>query len=296
MKKKFLILIVIFLAQCENYYTKNKLKEKTNSAFIYQIFNQPKPTTNSPPPLPQEDLGAKFGILGDSWTNFIQFSQTDLKLQLETRGFRILGNAIQGLTLNSALAQNLHRNTIDQAGKNIKYMIISLSGNDLLGNINAYIGVSPGGASLNTRIVTIQSNLQTMIFDGNNYKKTKYGGNNLIWILHGYDYINQTMPVCSIATPITQSMNNWGTVQGLSLADMNFLSLNGFNSLNTMMQNIASGSSGEVYYIDLRSTLGGPPNSSLANMIDCIHPNQTGFNLLGNKYANSIFQIVGQDR
>ncbi len=291
--KKFIYLVFLFLTYCKVEAPKNNLKE-ISLGLVLQNSNLG--ITDSNPTIQQNYL---FGILGDSWTDmsFSPIPVTDLRANLTTRGFRLIGDTLAGRTLATAISQNLHRNVIDQTGKNIKYMIVSLGGNDYQANLNQYIGVHVNmGSNINTRIATIQTNLNQLINDGNSYKISKYGGGKLIWIIHGYDYPNTTMTTCSVANPIFQSYQAWGISQGVSIQDVNYVATPGFDALNTMYSNLASSSDGTVKYVNLRATLGGPPQSIVANMIDCIHPNTQGFNLITNKFVNSIAPFIGTDR
>lgn len=295
-------IFTIFFFNCNVFFNLDTQKNGKNREILGALLlsssaNATSSSQGTSQTTPQSQTSFRFGIVGDSWTNFGSAGVSDLRVQLANRGYQMTGTTTAGITLSTALSQNLHRRAIDSAGNTIKYIIVSLGGNDYQNNLTAYINASVnGGTAVTARIATIQSNLNTMINDGNSYKISRYGGGNLIWILHGYDYPNVTVPLCTIATPITSSYTTWGTSLGASVADVNYVATTGFNALNTMYQNVASASGGSVRYINLRGTLGGPPNSNSASMFDCIHPNTNGFNLIANAFVSVMTTFTGTDR
>jgi hypothetical protein len=291
------IFLILLLLQCNPTSDSKKKRNLLNGLIILNSQKSPSPNAEFVPIPPLIPLSTKFGIVGDSWTDFALAGVQDLRAQLSSRGYKISGTSTAGLRLSTALSQNLQRTAIDQAGSNIKYMIISLGGNDYQANLSDYIGVNTsGGVATNARILTIQNNLNIMIADGNSYKISKYGGGNLVWILHGYDYANILKNFCTVASPFTQSYQTYIVSLGASIADSNYVSINGFNALNSMMLNLANASSGMIRYIDLRGTLGGPPNSTSSSMYDCIHPTTAGFSLITDKYILGLNSISGSDR
>ncbi|MDX1961447.1 MAG: SGNH/GDSL hydrolase family protein [Leptospiraceae bacterium] len=225
----------------------------------------------------------KFGMIGDSWTDLVLGTDAieSLRVQLEKyHGYKIIGSTLGGQLLETALKQNLHFKVIEEAGPDIKYMLLSLGGNDILGNISRYNGRIEEEKAI--RFSTIRSSLSQMIQQGNAYKVSKWGGAPLIWMIHGYDYANPDVPSLSGSTFCRQTLLD----AGFTTSTIETLSKN-LDDLNSLYIQITT-TEPQLKYIDLRRTLGGPPYSNPANMFDCIHPNSIGFRIIGERYAKAI--------
>src|SRR5688572_30602235 len=73
--------------------------------------------------------GAKFGMVGDSWTDlFLGFDYVrTLRQQLEQDyGYNIIGATLGGTTMEDITIRNSHIQVIETAGPDIKYMLLSL--------------------------------------------------------------------------------------------------------------------------------------------------------------------------
>ncbi|MEQ9365622.1 MAG: hypothetical protein RIF32_15360, partial [Leptospirales bacterium] len=153
----------------------------------------------------------------------------------------------------------------------------------LLDNINDYGNAADPNTVLAARLDVYEANLRSMIAQGDFLKIRQYGGEPLTWILHGYDYANpEKVTGCNLTTG------------GFSLDQKNTLFQNTLDQLNSRQQAIAA-STTNVRHIDLRGTLGGPPTSAAGLKIDCIHPNDPGFELVASRYAASL-QLITPER
>lgn len=222
----------------------------------------------------------RFGMVGDSWTDFgfgIQI-QRDLRDWLvASHGYNMTEVVLAGQTLEADLnrARGFQR-VIESAGPNLKFMLISLGGNDLLDNINDYGNAVDPNTVLFTRLDIYEANLRSMIAQGDFLKIQLYGGEPLTWILHGYDYPNPAKVTgCNLTTG------------GFTETQKETLFQNTLDQFNIRQQAIAA-SMTNVLQIDLRGTLGGPPTSASGLKIDCIHPNDAGFEIVASRYATSL--------
>lgn len=247
--------------------------------------------------------GVKFGMVGDSWTDLLygtNFIET-LRIQLEKyHNYKIVGATKGGETIQGVMALNSHLKVIDEAGPNLKYMLISLGGNDVQGNPGAY---STNGfiTEKNTRFTTYKNNLKQMILTGNTYKVSKYGGTPLIWIIHGYDFAspdNEKVPSSTTTCRTTLKAAGWSDAQ-IDGTDTQFNLPTTFNQFNDLLRNLTSE---EPYlrYIDLRYTLGASSSNKFQSnpnlYFDCIHPNDVGFRILGEKYAKAVEGLTNNER
>ena len=66
------------------------------------------------------------------------------------------------------------------------------------------------------------------------------------------------------------------------------------NEFNARQKHLAS-INPDLYYFDLRGTLGGTQTSNQALKFDCIHPNDIGFQMIAARYAANL-QLVTQER
>ena len=226
----------------------------------------------------------RFGMVGDSWTDFAYGLevQHDLRDWLtEDHGYQITDAVLAGQTLSGDLheARGFQR-VIEKAGPELKYMLLSLGGNDLLANISAYENAATRDAIIANRFDTIESNLRSMIYQGNSIKQGLYGGTGLVWIIHGYDYANPAkVAFCDLSST------------ALTTAEKEALMQNLLDRYNTRLLNI-SAAVPELHYIDLRGTLGGPPVSDPNLKLDCIHPNEVGFRMVTNRYVEALRLIT----
>ncbi|MCR9145237.1 MAG: SGNH/GDSL hydrolase family protein [bacterium] len=229
----------------------------------------------------------RFGMVGDSWTDFglgIQI-QRDLRDWLEvSHGYNMTEVVLAGQTLEADLnrARGFQR-VIERAGPELAYMLISLGGNDLLDNINEYGSAADPNTVLDARLNAYEANLRNMIAQGDFLKIQMYGGEPLTWILHGYDYANpEKVSGCNLTTG------------SFSAAQKDTLFQTNLDQYNIRQQAIAA-SMNNVLHIDLRGTLGGPPTSNPGLKIDCIHPNDPGFEIIASRYAAGL-QLITQER
>ena len=249
--------------------------------------------------------GVKFGMVGDSWTDLLygtNYVET-LRVQLEKYyDYKIVGSTRGGETLGGALNLNSHLRVIDEAGSSIRYMLLSLGGNDLQGNVGGY---KTNGiiTEKSNRLKTYKANLKQMIASGNAYKISKYGGDPLLWIIHGYDFASPDNEINPAST--TTCRTTLKNVGGFTDAQINGTDPSGlglpqlFNEYNDTLKTVTTE---EPYlkYIDLRYTLGASASnnySSSPNLYgDCIHPTSVGFRILGEKYANAIMGLTKNER
>jgi lysophospholipase L1-like esterase len=234
---------------------------------------------------------SQIGMIGDSWKDIIvgyPLIET-LRIQLEkNHGYQITGATLAGQTLEAALTTGLQYQVIDQAGANLRVIILSLGGNDIQANLKDY--TTNLESTRSARFNSIKINLKRLIQTGNAYKTAKFGGEPLKWIIHGYDYSNPNMPA-------VESVSNEGCNARFISAGFNSSSVIEFsstqlNAYNELLRSILS-EEPSLYYVDLRQTLGGPPISQADLMFDCIHPNNLGFQLLGNRLSTLISPITG---
>lgn len=225
--------------------------------------------------------GVKYGILGDSWTDLalgVPLIES-LRVQLEKNyNYKMVGSTLAGQTMATVYNTAIYTKVIDDAGPDIKYMLLSLGGNDLQGNPSAYVGRF--AAEKQARFNAVQNTLLNLIRSGNAYKVQKYGGAPLLWIIHGYDFPNPDVVSAAGSTGCRSTLKS----AGFTDADVNTLEVDGLSDYNNMLRNITTWEP-QLRYIDLRGTLGGPP-SLAGNMWDCIHPNTGGFSLIAKRYVS----------
>ena len=249
--------------------------------------------------------GVKFGMVGDSWTDLIYGSKVveTLRVQLEKyHGYKIVGATKAGETLAGVLSLNTHIKVIDETGPSIKYMLISMGGNDIQGDVGAY--KTNGFLTEKTnRLATFKSNLKKMIVTGNAYKVSKYGGDPLLWVIHGYDFASPDNEINSSST--TTCRTTLKTTGGFTDAQVNGTDSSGlglpqlFNEYNALLYTVTTE---EPYlrYIDLRYTLGASASnyymSTPSLYGDCIHPTSVGFKIIGEKYATAVKGLTNDER
>lgn len=227
----------------------------------------------------------QFGMVGDSWTDLAAGVPliVDLHDQLEhAYGFRMTTSNLAGLTLKAEWeTRRGFEQVIRKAGPNIRYILLSLGGNDIIGAPGAYS--LDAQTTLDTRLLAYDTRLRLLITNGDLLKQSLYGGQPLIWIIHGYDYPNpQIDPTCVDTYTGTTPARN----------DLPRFMVDGFNQklqyLTTQIPNLR--------YIDGRRTLGGPPTSADALMFDCIHPNDAGFVQYAAAYVAKLDLLTGGAR
>ncbi|MDF3820965.1 SGNH/GDSL hydrolase family protein [Leptospira sp. 96542] len=235
---------------------------------------------------------ARVGIIGDSWTDYalgLEIVET-LRTRLENdHGYQFAGATLGGRTLSAAVGQGLQFQVIDEAGADIKTIIISLGGNDLQANIAEFVGnVDAVQAS---RFAKIRTDLKHMVQTGNAYKLSKFGGQPITWIIHGYDYPN---PYMNVVRGNSGCKTLFDQV-GLNVPDAAIFARDQLDGLNNTFLSIAN-EEPTLLYVDLRRTLFGPPSSQAEFMTDCIHPNNLGYKLLADRFALTIYPITNIGR
>jgi lysophospholipase L1-like esterase len=272
-----ILIFVIFFSHCDT--KKEYLDDVTLNFACYSlaVCNHSQPS--------------RIGMIGDSWTDLLvgyPLVET-LRIQLEkNHGYQITGATLGGQTLSSALKEGLQYQVIDQSGAGVHVILLSLGGNDLQANLREYYtNLDSARAS---RFNSIKTNLKNLIQTGNAYKISKYGGSPVKWIIHGYDYTNPNM------TPVIPDADE-GCISKFTSAGFNVSSVIDFSytqldAYNEFLRGILA-EEPSLYFVDLRGTLGGPSISRADLMFDCIHPNNLGFQLLGNRLSTLISPITG---
>jgi hypothetical protein len=236
--------------------------------------------------------GSKFIMLGDSWTDLlfgvpaIQTLRTHLEMDYN---YRIIGATIGGQELNRVLSSGLHIQSIDQAGAEAKYVLLSLGGNDLQARPQNY--AADHESELNRRFQELETNLRNLILSGNAHKMNKYGGDPLLWIIHGYDYPNPDNTGGLSSTSCRPTL----LAAGIQDADVQRFTSDSINRYNDFLFSLTYKYS-DLRYIDLRRTLGGPPYSPANLMVDCIHPSSVGFKMLTDQYVSKMKVWTGDDK
>lgn len=289
MIKKFLLTTWIFFLGLSNCDSQKKeslvLNDKQFACYVLAICS--------------EERGVKFGMVGDSWTDLLYGTNVieTLRTQLEKyNNYKLVGATLGGETIAGAITKGSHFRVIDNAGPGIKYMLLSLGGNDLQGNPKAYVdnGFITEKVS---RMALFKKNLSDMIVAGNAYKTSKYGGDPLIWVIHGYDFASVDNGTTTTCRPTLISAG-W-TNEQINGTDTSFSLPGTFNEFNEMLKSMTAQ---EPYlrYIDLRFTLGasvGNNYTSSSNLyIDCIHPNSIGFRIIGEKYVKFVQGYTNNER
>ena len=225
----------------------------------------------------------RFALIGDSWTDFglgLQVQRDMRDWLVASHGYNLTAVTLAGQTLEGDLnrARGFQR-AIEKAGPDLKYMLISLGGNDMLDNINEY-GTTGVSTVTTARLEAYEANLRSMIAQGDFLKVQMYGGPPLTWVLHGYDYANpEKVTFCNLTTGGFSESQKQTLFQGI------------LDQFNARQQAIAA-SMTNVRHIDLRGTLGGPPVSASGLKTDCIHPNDPGFELITNRYVTGLELIT----
>lgn len=279
MKKILAVLLLIVFQNCD---TRKKITDGLEVQLFCSVFASCSSTAVR---------GVKFGMIGDSWTDLLFGTNVieNMRYQLEKyHGYQITGSTLGGQTLANAVKAGLQFKVIDEAGPSIKYMLLSLGGNDLQGNPSAYAGNI--AAEKAKRFSQIQDNLLSMVNSGNFYKQNKWGGDPLTWIIYGYDYPNPDIPSIQDSTSCRPTLKS----AGFTDTDVDTLVVSTLNDYNVFLSQMIAKSI-YIRYVDLRGTLSGP-YSQKQYMYDCIHPNSAGFRLLGNRYAETLKGLTNNER
>ncbi len=234
----------------------------------------------------------RFGIIGDSWTNLLFGTNSieTIREQLEKyHGYKLIGSTIGGQTLENALRLGFHYKTIDEAGSEIKYMLLSLGGNDLQRNPKEF--VQNFQETKLKRLEKIQNYLIQMIQTGNLHKRNKYGGASLLWIIHGYDYLNPEIYTYENATSCRITLQKVGFTDE-QIDKFTITTLDDYNELLKNLTFIEP----SLRYIDLRGTLIKDKFANPEYMFDCIHPNSIGFSLITQKYVKILEGYTNSER
>lgn len=279
MNRLFLIIILFFTYHCDS--RKGPTNDVLANLACYS-FSQCGETR----------FGTKFGMLGDSWTDLLGGVPLIDSLNTHLRndhGYRITGANLGGRTLKQVLEQGLHLQVVKDAGADLKFVIISMGGNDLQGNVSTYKPDIQGEKV--RRLALMESGLKELVNSMNYEKSSKYGPGNLIYFIHGYDYPNPD----NYNSVSTTSCRRTLLAEGFAATEIDSILLDALNSYNSILGNLTT-QLPNFNYIDLRGTLGGPPYSNKDYMYDCIHPTSAGFSLLANKLNTGIQTVAGGEK
>jgi hypothetical protein len=289
MIKNFLLIALFLFSGISNCDSQKKeslvLNDKQFACYVLAICTQ--------------ERGVKFGMVGDSWTDLLygtNFIET-FRIQLEKyNDYKIVGATLGGETIAGAISKGSHLRVIDNAGSSIKYMLLSLGGNDIQGDPGAY-KTNGFTTEKNSRFTLYKQNLRNMIATGNAYKISKYGGEPLLWIIHGYDFAspdNGSSTTCR-STLITAGY----TTEQINGTDTSFSLPGTFIEFNELLKTMTT-EQPYLRYIDLRYTLGATVannyTSTASLYLDCIHPNSVGFRIIGEKYATILKGYTNNER
>lgn len=228
-----------------------------------------------------------FGMVGDSWTDFALGLPvlSDMYDQLtEVHGYNITASNLAGLTLRTEWeSRRGFEKVIYSGGPTLRYMLLSLGGNDLIASEGEYSG-NPE-IIVEARLASYESRLRVLITNGDLLKQSLYGGEPLTWIIHGYDYLNPRVE--------DSCVDNYS--QGASSITRNQLPEYVLTAFNDRLQYLTT-QIPNLRHIDARGTLGGPPYSHADLMFDCIHPNNEGFAMYTAAYAAQLQLLTGGAR
>jgi hypothetical protein len=293
MKNKYLLITFILflgLSNCDSQKKNNLLfNDKQFACYVLAICS--------------EERGVKFGMIGDSWTDLLfgtNFIET-LRVQLEKyHGYKLIGSTQGGETIDGVLKKGSHLRVIDKAGPSLKYMLISIGGNDLQRDPEDFI-TNEFETEKTYRLNKYKKDLKNMIASGNAYKLSKFGGEPLLWIIHGYDFASTDNEVLESSTTTCRTTlleAGWTDAQINGTDLVNSLP-NSFNEFNELLRNTTTEEPG-LRYVDLRYTLGASASNNYSSnpslYIDCIHPNSVGFRILGEKYAKILQGYTNNER
>jgi len=269
--------IVVLMTSCDT--RKHSLSDPVNHFFCYSFAL-----------CPEQPVGTRFGIIGDSWSNLIGGIPA-LRTFLESKyGYRLTGFTVASLQIQHVLRNSFHYSLIDRAGPDLHYMILSLGGNDLLYNYPPY----SANLAADRKILfdQIKRDLLTLVRTGNSYKKMKWGGKDLIWFIHGYDYGDpfNALSNVGLVDGCAVHIATYGYPQSIIQKEV----ITNLDLLNEAMRSAAL-EEPSLHYIDLRGTLGGPPGKR-GLLLDCIHPNMIGFEFLTDRFVRQMQLITGNEK
>lgn len=234
-----------------------------------------------------------FGMLGDSWTDLAlgQPLIHDLRDYLqEDYGFGITGSTTAGQTLSTVLRTGLHLEVIRRSGPGLRYMLISLGGNDMIFGSSAF--VADPTAERNRVLALIQANMLRLIREGNLYKQEQFGGPPLVWFWHGYDYSNPDNVAGAGGFVSDTGCRARLKASGYTDAVIDTELPRNVDAYAAMLRHTATLES-SLRPIDLRGILGGPSFSNRDLMFDCIHPSTVGFGMLAASFVFAVDQATG---
>ena len=276
--KKVIILFLLLMLNCDSSQSKSEHWNQQLLCYSLGVCNDAR--------------GTRFGIIGDSWTDLIagQPLIRTLRIQLEEdHGYQFTGTTLGGARLSVVNRAGSHFKVIENAGPDLKYMVISLGGNDILTKYSSFLPNVE--TELNQRLAVLEQEIFDFVESGNSYKKNRWGGGDLIWIFHGYDYINPDIP----ASPNSAMCRKPLLASGFTNEEIDIFHPQFNNNFNEMLHHAAS-IHRSIRVIDLRGSIGGPPFSSAAFMYDCIHPNTTGFTTITTRFASQMKVWSGDER
>jgi len=257
--QKLIIILVLFFLNCDS--PQSKAEHWNHQLLCYSLGSC------------NDERGTRFGIIGDSWTDLIagQPLIRTLRVQMEEDyGYRFTGATMGGQRLQNVKNEGIHFQVIENGGPDLKYMIISLGGNDVMNNFSEFIPDING--ELGSRLYNLENGIIDLVNSGNSYKKNRWGGEDLVWFFHGYDYLNPDIPTLPNTFMCRLNLN----LAGFTDAEVDSFHPVFIDRYNEMLHHAAA-LHHSIRIIDLRGTIGGPPFSSENLMFDCLHPDTTGF-------------------
>lgn len=278
MRRIVLFFLVLILYNCDS--SKSKFTNLETQLLCYNLG------------VCNPNRGVKFGMLGDSWTDLVFGTNVidNLRVQLEkNHGYSIVGSTLGGQEMQGVFKIGSHYRVIDEAGPNLKYMLISLGGNDIQYNPSEYLNDIE--ETKRKRFQSVKENLLNMIRTGNTYKVQKWGGANLTWIIHGYDYTNPEKYTYENATSCRITLKKLGFTD----EKVDYFSTGVLDEYNEFLKGITYE---EIHlrYIDLRGSLRQGQFANPDLMFDCIHPNSPGFQILGERYVKILEGYTNNER
>jgi hypothetical protein len=236
---------------------------------------------------------AKFGMIGDSWTDLavgtdlIDTLRDDLE---KDYGFQIVGATLAGQKMETVQETGLHLRVINEAGPEIRYMLLSLGGNDW--DYSAVPFHADPAAEQKRVNDHITSMLTEIIRSGDQFKIRTWGGEPLVWFIHGYDYLNPDNEFVSGPVSLTAKCRSAYLNSGFTEDEINtYFTYGNIDNYNDALKQYASSIS-NLQYIDLRGSMGGAPTHK-SLMFDCLHPNPAGFKMVSSRYVTRLDSVTG---
>ncbi len=122
----------------------------------------------------------RFAMIGDSWTDLmggVRITRTFREFLEEQYGFKISGSTMAGQRMEVILDTGLHFKVIEEAGPELRYMLLSLGGNDLIIQDATRFNIDPEGEKT-IKLDEIETILRKIVYSGNNYKVSLWGGSH----------------------------------------------------------------------------------------------------------------------